>query len=71
MIEELGHHGYKLSPGTLYPILQRLEEDNYLEAYSENVGCKMRKYYMITPTGLDALDRIKEKMQELVKEVLV
>jgi PadR family transcriptional regulator PadR len=27
MIEELAGHGYKLSPGTLYPILHRLEEN--------------------------------------------
>jgi PadR family transcriptional regulator PadR len=30
MIEELGRHGYKLSAGTLYPILHGLEEKGYL-----------------------------------------
>ena len=34
LIEELGHHGYKLSPGTLYPILHRLEEERLLKSYS-------------------------------------
>jgi len=24
LIEELGHHGYRLSPGTLYPLLHSL-----------------------------------------------
>ncbi|MBF0538211.1 MAG: helix-turn-helix transcriptional regulator [Nitrospirae bacterium] len=70
LIEELDHHGYKLSPGTLYPILHRLEKEHYLRSYSENVGGKVRKYYKITPTGVDALDKIKEKMRELVREVM-
>jgi DNA-binding PadR family transcriptional regulator len=26
LIEELGHHGYALSPGTLYPILRDLAD---------------------------------------------
>ena len=30
MIEELGRHGYKLSAGTLYPILHGLEEKGYV-----------------------------------------
>lgn len=70
LIEELDHHGYKLSPGTLYPILHKLEEVHYLESFSENVSGKMRKYYRITSDGVDALAKIKEKMQELVNEVM-
>jgi PadR family transcriptional regulator PadR len=30
MIEGLERHGYKISPGTLYPILHGLEEKGYL-----------------------------------------
>ncbi len=30
MIEELARHGYRLSAGTLYPILHGLEERGYL-----------------------------------------
>jgi PadR family transcriptional regulator PadR len=70
LIEELYHHGYKLSPGTLYPILHKLEEEHYLESFSENVGGKVRKYYRITSDGVDALTKIKEKIQELVNEVM-
>jgi len=43
LIEELGHHGYKLSPGTLYPILHKLEEERLLKSYSENIGGKDKK----------------------------
>ncbi|MFA5682594.1 MAG: helix-turn-helix transcriptional regulator, partial [Hydrogenophaga sp.] len=30
MIDELAHHGYRLSPGTLYPMLHKMERDGYL-----------------------------------------
>lgn len=70
LIEELGRHGYKLSPGTLYPILHKLEEEKLLKSYSENVGGKIRKYYRITPKGIKALTKIKEKINELVEEVM-
>ncbi len=32
MAEELARHGYKISPGTLYPILHGLEKRGYLES---------------------------------------
>ena len=70
LIEELAHHGYRISPGTLYPILHKLEEGHYLESFTENIGGKVRKYYGITPHGVDALAKIKEKMHELVNEVM-
>jgi len=70
LIEELGRHGYKLSPGTLYPILHKLVEENLLKSYSENVGGKIRKYYRITHKGIKALTKIKDKINELVEEVM-
>lgn len=70
LIEELRRHRYKLSPGTLYPILHKLEQEKLLKSYSENVSGKIRKYYMTTPKGIKALSMIKEKINELVGEVL-
>ncbi|MEW6739784.1 MAG: PadR family transcriptional regulator [Nitrospirota bacterium] len=70
LIEELGRHGYKLSPGTLYPILHKLEEEGLLKSYAENVGGKIRKYYKITSKGVRTLSKIKEKINELTEEVM-
>jgi DNA-binding PadR family transcriptional regulator len=70
LIEELGRHGYKLSPGTLYPILHKLEKKKLLKAHSENIDGKIRKYYRTTPRGIKALAKIKEKINELVGEVI-
>jgi DNA-binding PadR family transcriptional regulator len=70
MAEELGRHGYTLSPGTLYPLLHRLELDGLLVSESEVVGGKVRKYYTSTDRGREVLAEIRPKLSELVGEAL-
>jgi len=70
IMEELGRHGYKIGPGTLYPILHKLEKEEYLKRSEMLVNGKIRKYYSITPKGEEALKGIKEKIIELVNEVV-
>jgi DNA-binding PadR family transcriptional regulator len=70
IIEELGRHGYRLSPGTLYPILHALEADGLLHSSEQLVDGKIRKYYEITAKGRKALVEVKKKMKELVEEVM-
>src|SRR5664279_1443176 len=69
LIEELSHHGYKVSPGTLYPTLHKLEKDLLLKSYSENHEGKIRKYYKTTHKGNRMLAEAKEKIDILVKEI--
>ena len=70
MLEELGRHGYRLSPGTLYPTLHRLEAEGYLSVQKRVVGGRVRKYYTITELGIVVLDEARKKIAELVDEVL-
>jgi DNA-binding PadR family transcriptional regulator len=70
MIEELGRHGYRLSAGTLYPILHALEEKGYLRSREERTGRSARKLYRATPAGRRALERAREKVRELFGELL-
>ena len=70
LIQELERHGYHISPGTLYPILHRLKDDGYLTLKEEKVDGKIRKYYRITTKGEEALMECKEKIRELVAEVI-
>lgn len=70
ILDELKRHGYSLSPGTLYPALHLLERQGYLKSRKEVVNGKVRKYYSITPEGLEMLDKSKMKIKELVEEVL-
>ncbi len=68
--EELARHGYSISPGTLYPLLHRLEKEGYLESSSKVVSGRMRKYYQATAEGELALEQSKKKIRELVTEVI-
>jgi PadR family transcriptional regulator PadR len=70
MLEELKRHGYALSPGTLYPILHSLAARGYLQQEEQVVGGRVRKYYTATTTGRQALAEVKERIAELVDEVL-
>lgn len=70
MIEELGRHGYQLSPGTLYPILHSMEKKGYLEREDRVVEGHVRKYYTATAEGRRALVEVRGKIAELVEEVL-
>jgi len=45
VIEELGRHGYRLSAGTLYPILHALERRGYLRSRQERAGGRIRRVY--------------------------
>lgn len=66
---ELERHGYKLSPGTLYPLLHNLEAAEFLIREDQIVGGKIRKYYRITPLGTRALEEARSKVIDLVHEV--
>jgi PadR family transcriptional regulator PadR len=69
MIEELGRHGYRLSPGTLYPIMHGLEKKGLLRSREQQVGGKIRRVYSATPSGRRALDSAKERVRELFGEL--
>ena len=70
IMKELRRHGYSISPGTLYPILHSLENQEYLSSRKKVVEGKIRKYYQITGKGMSILGESKERTRELVREVL-
>ena len=67
MLEELHHHGYRLSPGTLYPILARMEERGWLRA-TEPARTKGARVYRLTPKGEAVLERVRHSLDELYRE---
>lgn len=69
LIKELEEHGYHVSPGTMYPILSKLEQEGYLDSEKINVDGKIRKYYRITEEGLTVLGEAKVKIKELAREI--
>lgn len=70
MIEELSRHGYRLSPGTLYPLLHGLEKKGYLRSTTKRSGRRFRRMYRATPAGRKALAQAREKVKELLGELL-
>ena len=51
MAEELGRHGYRISLGTLYPLLHGLEKKGYLRSTPQRKGKAIRKVYRATSLG--------------------
>jgi DNA-binding PadR family transcriptional regulator len=70
IMAELERHGYRLTPGTLYPILHHLEAAGYLTATTAVVAGKRRRNYRITSAGRRFLRDARGKLRELVAELL-
>ena len=70
MIEELKSYGYEVSSGTIYPILHSMEEDGILVSEEKTVEGKVRKYYSLTKKGEEVLTEVKEKTNELSREII-
>ena len=70
MIEELARHGYRISPGSLYPLLHGLESKGYLRSREERNGKSLRKVYRATPLGRKVLLSAKSKVRELFRELI-
>jgi PadR family transcriptional regulator PadR len=51
MIQELERHGYRISPGSLYPLLHALEKKGYLHSRQQRNGKSLRKVYRATALG--------------------
>jgi PadR family transcriptional regulator PadR len=70
MIEELARHGYRVSPGSLYPLLHGLEKKGYLRSRNQRSGRSLRKVYRATALGRKALAAANSKVRELFRELI-
>jgi DNA-binding PadR family transcriptional regulator len=69
MMKELEHHGYRIGPGTLYPLLHGLERSGLVRSSLERVEGRRRRVYKVTPRGRRALERARVKVDELYHEL--
>lgn len=67
---ELAHHGYHISPGTLYPTLHRLEAEGLLTSEQRIVDGRARRVYRATNAGKAALAEDRAALAELAREIL-
>lgn len=71
VLSELRRHGYDISPGTLYPLLKRLERNGWLRSeVAVGVGPRRRRYYHLTTRGAAVLNVVRETIVELHHEVV-
>ena len=70
LMDELQHHGYRLSPGTLYPILHALERGGYLRSELKRVEARIRRIYLATAAGNTALNASSSKVIALFHAIL-
>ncbi len=70
ILTELRRHGYDISPGTLYPLLQRMERLGWLKSKTAGArGPRARKDYRLTGKGEKVLAFVREQLSELQREV--
>jgi len=69
--DELRRHGYKISPGTLYPLLRRMEGHGWLKCRKRsNASANARKEYRLTQEGAKVLALLRIQLAELHQEVV-
>jgi|SRR5665213_1055136 len=62
MLEELREHGYRVSPGTLYPLLGRMVRLGWLSQSRDG-------RYRLTAAGRQTLSEVRTRLRELQREV--
>jgi DNA-binding PadR family transcriptional regulator len=72
VIRELRRHGYEVSPGTLYPLLARMEERGWLRCKVDpDGGLRAKKEYSLTNKGREVLALLRQQVEELHREVVL
>lgn len=71
MLGELREHGYRVSPGTLYPLLARLVRLGWLRTRPDPEARRgpTGVVYLLTPAGRAALRAVRGRLAELQREV--
>jgi DNA-binding PadR family transcriptional regulator len=72
LVESLEGKGIRVEPGTLYPLLRRLEKQELLTSEWETSGAKPRKYYVLSALGREVFSlllRDWDDMQDTINKL--
>lgn len=69
LVTNLAGKGFHVDPGTLYPLLRRLEKQGLLESSWDTAESRPRKYYVISNYGKEVLARLSEEWQTLNRDL--
>lgn len=67
--QRLSERGLEIDQGTLYPLLRRLEKQGLLNSEWDVEGSRPRRYYVLSPTGVQVLQRLSEVWYDLGKVI--
>lgn len=71
IIKELRRHGYDVSPGTVYPLLARMERNGWLAAsMRKRSHPRARREYKLTGEGRRILAVLRRQVREMHEEVV-
>ena len=71
MSKTLRSLGYRISPGSLYPLLHNMEKSGLLNSRIRVFKGRLRKYYELTEQGHLCLAELRQSLAELVKTVIL
>lgn len=66
LLQDLLAKGVQIEAGTLYPLLRRLESQGLLTSEWDTSETRPRKYYVLSPTGLDVYNALVKEWQSLM-----
>ncbi len=69
VIEELGRHGYRLGPGTIYPLLHSMVKRGWLRTEVQIVARRKRRIYAASSAGRRAPNLAREQVRQLYEEM--
>ena len=69
IMEEMRAHGFKVGPGSLYPILHKLLEERDVTVTNRLVNGKIRKCYRATRKGQEEAEEVIERLSFLLRKV--
>jgi len=71
LVQKLEEKNAAIEPGTLYPLLRRLEKQNLLVSRWDTSENRPRKYYELNEEGKEVYERLKREWLSLSKQLEV
>jgi len=68
IIEEMRELGFRVSPGTLYPVLHTLLLEKDVSVTERVVNGKVRKCYRATAKGWEEAEEVVERLSRLLRK---
>lgn len=65
LVSALEEKGISIDPGTLYPLLRRLEKQGLLESVWDTNEARPRKYYQLSPMGQEVYRLLCKEWESL------